>query len=121
MRVIVKDCSGAQFYVDAEVNDTVASIKQKIHDSEGTPTEMQSLFCVENKHLLTDSILVSDIESHTDNVELYLHYGLNGGGSAHFDLGEFELKCRVCCFYTGLDGKWNKCQFLCARCECSIM
>jgi len=117
MLVTVTDTTGALLSFDSTGEDTIASLKKRIHDSEGVPAQYQIL--AYSNEQLDDSAHLHDIGD-GEALDLELHYALAGGGPG-VHTGGFECKFRCMCCYSGIDGEWERCQFLCVKCECNIL
>lgn len=58
MKILVKSLAGGNFHVEAEPTDTIGTIKNKIKDEQGHPTELQKI--IFSGKVLTDDKTVAD-------------------------------------------------------------
>jgi hypothetical protein len=117
---IDEDNAPSRQYAPNAVSVRVGELKALIAKQHNIPAHLQSLAV---KHGEAYRSLSDDGEQLdlSEDDEIALAVDLRGGLSCcgfHIDCGAFECKFRQCCFYTGCDAQFNKCQWCCVHCRC---
>eukprot|EP00128_Syssomonas_multiformis_P010649 Colp12_sorted_trinity150504_noHs@26750 len=122
IRVRKVDSESTSEYDINPAEQTVHDLKEIIRTKEGFPEPFVHLYFSDGKEVRDDNTLLSDAGFTDDlNDPIYMAVCLNGGGGPGIKFDRFEFKTRTMCCYAGIDGDWDKCQYFCIKCECSIM
>ena len=102
---------------------TIADVKS-LMVKDGLSPETSSL-CIRQGEKLADQAddvtLTTIATSERVDLELRLLNVSGGGNVCDISTKQFECMFRCMCCFSGIDGNWNKCQYCCLHCQCSIM